>query len=64
MYVPDNLDHFERHMGMQEKMLARLPVCRECKERIQTEWLYEIDDEFICENCMDEHKKSADSVIW
>lgn len=63
MYIPDNYDRFEMHMAEQERELAMLPICRECKKPIQTEWLFDFDGEYICEHCMDEHKKSTDSVI-
>lgn len=64
MYIPDNTDFAEMHMAEQDRQLAMLPICKECKERIQTEWLFEFDDGFICEKCMDEHKKSVDTLIY
>lgn len=63
LYIPDNYDRFEMHMAEQERELDRLPRCSECDEPIQTEWCYEINGEYICEHCMDEHRKSTDSVI-
>lgn len=63
LFTDDPIADYDRYCNEQGKEFVRLPVCCECKERIQTEWLYEIDGEFICETCMDEHKKSTDSVI-
>ena len=63
LYIPDNYDRFEMHMAEQERELDRLPRCSECLEPIQDECAYYINDEWICERCMDEHRKSTDSVI-
>ena len=56
--IPDNYDMWAAHDAEQERELAKLPVCYECGEPIQTEECYEINDELICPQCMeDNHKK-------
>lgn len=48
---------FERHDREQARALSRLPICSECEEPIQDEFLYEINGEYICPECMAEHRK-------
>ena len=45
----------ERYASEQEAALELLPVCTICNEHIQDDFCYEINDEIICEKCMDEH---------
>ena len=64
----DNYDLFEMHDAEQEAWLRTLPVCEYCDEPIQDEYLYEIDGEYVCEEClreyMNEHyRKSVEEVI-
>jgi hypothetical protein len=42
----------ERYTDAQERELQKLPVCCKCKERIQDDTCYVIDDEVYCESCM------------
>ena len=63
LFTDDPITDYDRYCNEQQKELDSLPRCKECKKPIQTEWLYEFDGEYICEDCMDEHKKSTDSVI-
>jgi formylmethanofuran dehydrogenase subunit E len=42
----------ERHIYEQDKRLERLPICCECGEHIQSEWLYDINGDLYCEDCM------------
>lgn len=59
----DNYDLFEMHDAEQERWLAKLPVCVECGEPIQDDYLYEINGEYVCEDCLKElYRKSVDSV--
>ena len=59
----DPLADFERYDAEKERELEKLPVCSECGEPIQSEYLYEIVDETYCESCMDGFRKSVDSLI-
>ncbi len=62
-YTDDPIADFNAHEAYQERQLAKLPVCCECKEPIQSEFLFEIDDVFYCEECMDAHKHCTDRYI-
>lgn len=62
--MPDNYDLFLRHEAERENELARLPVCEVCGEHIQDDFLYEINDELICESCLNHyHRKHTDDYI-
>jgi len=63
LFTDDPIADYDRYCNEQQKELDRLPECSECGKKIQTEWCYEINGEYICEHCMDEHRKSTDSVI-
>jgi formylmethanofuran dehydrogenase subunit E len=55
MFYSDNpIADFERHDAQQEEELQKLPICCECGEPIQSDYLYEIDGELYCEDCMNE----------
>lgn len=57
-YIPDNYDLWKKHDAEQEAALAKLPVCSECGEHIQTDECYEINDELICPECLENnHRK-------
>ena len=65
MYITDNpiLD-FARHDAEQQSALNRLPKCADCGEPITDEHFYLINDEFICQSCLDEnYKKCVDDYI-
>lgn len=60
----DNYQLWEAHDMEQERKLDRLPKCSECGEAIQSEHYYEINDEPICPECMDEnHRKWVDDYV-
>ena len=64
MYIPDNYDLFVAHDAEQERMLAKLPICSECGEPIQSDECYEINDELVCPQCLEEnHRKWVDDYI-
>ena len=52
MYVPDALDMCHKHDAEKEQELMQLPVCKECGERIQTEYAYGENGDYICEDCL------------
>jgi len=64
MYIPDNYDLFARHDAEQEAQLEKLPECSECGEKIQDEHCFEINGEYICERCMEGHKKHIEDLIF
>lgn len=56
-WTDDPLADFHRHDAQCENALARLPRCCECDKPIQSEFFYEINGEYICPDCMSEHRK-------
>ena len=63
-YIPDNYDRWEQHQHEQDQRFERLPECEYCGEKIQDDHFYEINDEILCERCLNEHcrKDTADYV--
>lgn len=60
----DNYGRFEMHDAEESRQLERLPKCDFCGEEIQDEYLYEIDGELYCEECMMEHfRKSTEEYM-
>lgn len=53
----DPLSDFSRHDAEQEDALELLPMCADCGERIQEEMCFVINDETICESCMEQYKR-------
>lgn len=62
MYRTDDpIADFMRHDEEETRRLNRLPRCAYCHEPIQDEYLFDIDDELICEEClMREHKRPTE----
>ena len=62
MYIPDNYDAFDRWDSDSEK--EKHPVCSHCLEPIQDEYLYVIDEEIVCEDCLTSYyRKRTDSMM-
>ena len=60
----DPVRDIERDYEGKERKLAQRPRCAECGERIQDEYAYEIDNELICEECLDRYyKKNVDDMM-
>ena len=51
-YIPDYVCEWEEHDRQKEEALNKLPKCCECGERIQSDELYEFNDELICPDCL------------
>lgn len=61
IFTDDPVADAERHYAEQEAKLDRLPVCIHCGEKIQDDYYYEIFNECICEDCLNEHyRKEVD----
>ena len=57
----DPVKDFDRHDRAQSKRLAELPECSICGNPIQDDHYYEINDENICPECLDDHfRKEVD----
>lgn len=64
MFYTDNpVADFERYSAQQEAELQTLPVCCECGEHIQAETCFQINDEIICEECMEHYRKYTEDVV-
>lgn len=64
MNIPDNYDLWEQHDAEQERQLHKLPVCSYCGEHIQDDFLYLINDEIICMDCLNDHfRKDIEDYI-
>lgn len=62
--MADPLDDFHAYDAHQQSELDRLPRCSECGEPIQTDECYEINDELICPECLDQnHRKWVDDYV-
>lgn len=61
MYRTDDpLADFLRHDAEEQAWLDSLPICAYCNEPIQDEYYYEINDEPVCEECLNrEHRKAV-----
>lgn len=63
MGMPDNYSLWARHDAEQEAELQLLPLCCECGEHIQAETCFQINDEIICEECMENYRKYTDDLM-
>lgn len=65
MFVTDNPHaDFDRWDAEQTAALEKMPVCSYCDNHIQDDFLYEINDEVICEECIkDNFRKNVEDYI-
>lgn len=54
-YTDDPESDFNRWAAKQTEELSKFPLCSHCGGRILDDYLFEINDEYICENCMHRH---------
>ena len=55
---------FLKHDAEQQKELEKCPKCSMCDEYIQDDFLYEINDEVICEECLnDNFRKQVEDCV-
>lgn len=57
IWTDDPVKDAERYFNEQEEALEKLPRCSQCDCRIQDEYAYYINDEWVCERCMNEFRK-------
>ena len=55
--VYDPSREWDRYCEMEERELARRQVCSECGEPIVEDYCYLINDEYICEDCLERYYK-------
>ena len=46
-----------------EKELERRPVCEWCGQPIQDEYMYQIDNEDVCQACVDDWLRQCKTMI-
>lgn len=51
----DMSDRCDLWLLQQEQRLARLPVCSECRQPIQDDFMFCIDGQQLCEDCWDKY---------
>lgn len=60
----DNYSLWEQHDRDMERELERCPKCDCCGEYIQDEYLYLIDGEILCLDCLnDQYRKDAEAFM-
>lgn len=60
MYRTDDpVADFLAHDAERQRRLRRRPRCCECGEHIQDEYAYCINDEWICEACLNGHYRQS-----
>lgn len=64
-YISDDpIRDFELWDAEQSKQIEKLPKCRICNEPIQDDYLFEIDGELICEDCLkNEYRQETEKYI-
>lgn len=64
MCIPDNYDIYCAYEAEQERQMERLPVCCHCDNPITADFLFKIEGDLWCEECMlDEFRKPVDDFI-
>lgn len=57
LWSDDPVSDAYRHDMELEEQLEKMPVCCACGEHIQTEYLYDVDGDLYCEDCMNDCRK-------
>ena len=58
MFLTDDaVSDFERYDREQAEWLKRLPVCVDCGEPIQDETAFYINEEWVCERCINVYRR-------
>lgn len=60
----DNYDLWLHHDAKCEAWLESLPVCDVCGQPIQDDYCFEINGNYICEDCLnDRHRVLVDDIM-
>ena len=60
----DNYDLFVAHDREQTEWLESQPTCCECGEHIQDDFLYDIEGDLYCEECLEKlFKRLTDNYV-
>lgn len=55
----DPIADFNRYDAERARLIEQLPKCAWCDEPIQDEYFYLINDDPVCQDCLDTHFKKA-----
>ena len=64
MWTDDPIADADRYFAEQEKQLDKLPRCSQCDEHIQQEDAVRINDEFICDRCLEDLRVDLLQERW
>lgn len=56
-YTDDPLADFHHHDMEEQMWLERLPKCAECGKPIQQEYAVKIDDNWLCDECLESMRR-------
>jgi formylmethanofuran dehydrogenase subunit E len=60
----DPIADFDRYDTEQCRQEEKLPECSECGEKVHDDYFYEINDEVICSDCLDNnHRKWVEDYV-
>lgn len=64
-YTDDPPGDWDAYCREQDRLAESLPICEECGQRIEDEFLYDFDGYIVCEECLERnHRKyTADLVV-
>lgn len=63
-YTDDPVRDHDRYQEDKENQLQKMPKCSICTKHIQDDFLYEINDELICEECINnDFRKPVDDYV-
>ncbi len=51
----DPIHDFEVWDAEQNRQLEKLPVCEYCRNEIQDDYYFEINETAVCENCLNQY---------
>ena len=57
----DPVADYDRWEAEQQRKLEKLPRCSECDEPITDDYCYQINDELICEECIDNYRVTTEN---
>lgn len=62
-YTDDPARDWDAYCEEQERKAKKLPICSQCGERIYDDYVYVIDGELYCEDCIDECREPVEHYI-
>ena len=63
-YSDDPVADFERYDAEQEEEREKLPICYECKEEIDDDYVWDIEGTLYCDKCIEKlYKKPIEDYI-